>query len=172
MGKRNCSSPSSLKTYVLMLSREFPGYHPRCGQPTEFRSKYGKGVKKHTLRANAELWERRAAEVNAGRAVLSVRQWSGRPYEKGSHQEEIFRLTRLGTQRVTLLYRHYGPGVCRLPYLAEVHSGRYHPKVTDLDVLASNDGLSCEDFRHWFPHRGDAGEDFHGVILHFTDMRY
>ena len=142
MGKRNCSSPSSLKTYVLMLSREFPGYHPRCGQPTEFRSKYGKGVKKHTLRANAELWERRAAEVNAGRAVLSVRQWSGRPYEKGSHPEE------------------------------KVHSGRYHPKVTDLDVLASNDGLSCEDFRHWFPHRGDAGEDFHGVILHFTDMRY
>lgn len=136
--------PEKIKTYVLMLSREFPKTHPRAGEPTNFKTKKEEGVKKHTIRGNAELWEHRAEEINAGRAILSVRQWSGKPYETGSHQIEICRHTKLGTQRVTLNFR--------APWnrFVGVHqkSGDIHyPTFVD---VAQNDGLSPEDFVSWF----------------------
>lgn len=154
-----------LKIYVLMLSREFSKTHPRAGEPTDFKSKKEEGVKKHTIRGNVELWERRAEEINAGRAILSVRQWSGKPYEPGSHQIEIGRHTKLGTQRVTLNFR--------APWnrFIGVHqdSGDIHyPTFVD---VAQNDGLSFDDFVSWFQ-TDKKNKNFHGVILHFSDLRY
>ena len=37
-------------------------------------------VKLHTIRANYPLWEKRIKDIQEGHAVLSVRQWSGKPY--------------------------------------------------------------------------------------------
>lgn len=182
-----------IKIYVLMLSEYFPVSHPKAGQPTgvadalkanlqrlechEQRQCVGCGecvqpLKYHTLRRNAELWEKRAAEINAGHAILSIRQWSGKPYGKGTHQIEIARLTHLGTQRITMFYQWHQVLSVYFPASPEVHTSQ-QAKAVELSRLASNDGLSVVDFMHWFAIRKKrCSEDFHGVILHFTDMRY
>ena len=158
-------------TYFLMLSAVFPKGHPSEGEPTCFKDKLLK-EKIHTFRGNADLWEKRARKINAGEAELSIRQWSGKPYEKGSHQIEIARITKLGTQRATVTYRPYKTNGVYLPYCAEVEGGRYHDKVIEMEKLAANDGLSLDNFRYWFASRERTAKAFHGVLLHFTDFRY
>lgn len=74
-----------------MLSQVFPKTHNKAGMPTEFKEKVLNKKKIHTIRANYHLWERRIKEVQEGRAVLAVRQWTGKPY--CSKQVEIARLT-------------------------------------------------------------------------------
>ena len=156
-----------------MLSREFPKTHPKAGQPTDFKEKKEAGIKKHTIRGNVELWEYRAKEINAGRAELSVRQWSGKPYERGSHQIEIARHTCLGTQRVSLRYKYNSKRGYHLPISSKVTDSNGVQKVIGLDRLAANDGLSVEDFKEWFSFEGKNLKGvIYGVILHFTDMRY
>lgn len=101
-----------MKTYVITLSQVFPTWHKRAGEPTKFRAAFlsgqtcskckkrnpamctgecFSGLKIHTIRANYPLWLKRITEVQQGKAVLSVRQWSGKPYR--SPQIEITRLT-------------------------------------------------------------------------------
>lgn len=176
-----------------MLSEYFPVSHPKAGRPTGFAEALlanlqclecheqhrciGCGecvrpLKSHTIRANAELWEKRAAEINEGHAVLSVRQWSGKPYGKGTKQIEIARLTHLGTQRITMPYELYQTLGLRFPVSATVQDFETL-RTVKLSKLASNDGLSMVDFMHWFASRKKgAVSDFQGVILHFTNMRY
>lgn len=151
------------KTYVLMLSREFPKSHPRAGEPTDFKTYKEKGTKKHTIRGNAELWEHRAEEINAGRAVLSVRQWSGRPY--CSHQIEIARHTKLGTQRVKM---SFSAPWDKCISVKQVNGDIHYPLFFE---VAQNDGLSPDDFMAWFM-KNRKKSVFEGIILHFTDMRY
>ena len=153
-----------MKTYVLMVSKVFPQYHPRKGEQTGFRDKI-LVTKNHTLRMNTALWEARAEEINTGQAILSVRQWSGKPYEPGSHQEEILQLTHLGTQRIRLSYNK-----TKRLWEGFVSYGKYEKRV-NLARLAKNDGLSVEDFEQWFRLQPE-GKDLSPVILHFTDMRY
>src|ERR1035437_4937366 len=85
-----------IKTYVIMVSRTFPTYHPRKGKPTCFIEKIQLAFnmlielsgdlvidldpKIHTFRGNLKLWEKRVKEVQAGRAIISLRYWSGSPY--------------------------------------------------------------------------------------------
>ena len=163
-----------------MLSREFPSTHPRHGEKTGFATLLQNTLcfvsnderrncedccscpdwlKYHTIRANAALWKKRAVEINAGRAKLSVRQWSGKPYEKGTFQIEIARLPKLHVQDITLGIRDEKP-------FASVEG-----QEVDVDTLAKHDGLSTADFVDWFKldHRKD---DYHGGVLHFTDLRY
>lgn len=151
------------KTYVLMLSREFPKSHPRAGEPTDFKTYKEKGTKKHTIRGNAELWEHRAEEINAGRAVLSVRQWSGRPY--CSDQIEIARHTKLGTQRVKM---SFSAPWDKCISVKQVNGDIHYPLFFE---VAQNDGLSPDDFMAWFM-KNRKKSVFEGIILHFTDMRY
>lgn len=91
-----------MKTYVITLSRNFLANHKRAGEETHFKEKFilGQGLtdyntpsmaKIHTIRTNYPLWEKRIKEVQEGRAVLSIRQWTGKPYR--SQQVEIATLT-------------------------------------------------------------------------------
>lgn len=158
-------------TYVLMLSSYFPKGHPREGQPTGFREAFlqgqscpeGEGAKLHTVRGNADLWEKRARKINDGDAVLSVRQWSGKPYGKGSRQTEIGRLTRLGIQQVLMGFAEGKPFAC-------VRREDLQGTMVPVGTLASNDGLTEEDFTSWF--RLSDRRSFRGGILHFTGFRY
>lgn len=158
-------------TYILILSEVFPKGHPRQGQPTGFREAFlrgqdspqGEGAKIHTLRGNSSLWEQRAARVNAGKAVLSVRQWSGKPYRKGSTMVEIGRLTRLGIQHVMMDMAEGKP-------FAIVRDDDMAGRMVSIGAIASGDGLSEEDFIPWF--RLSVVNGFNGCILHFTDFRY
>ena len=65
-----------MKTYVLTISKNFPSTHSKKGTPTNFFYKIKSGDKKHTIRANYELWKKRIDEVNEGKAIISLRTHS------------------------------------------------------------------------------------------------
>ena len=145
-----------MKTYVIILSKEFPATHPLKGEPTCFREAFRKN-KLHTIRANYPLWKKRIAEVQRGEAVLSVRQWSGRPYM--SKQETIATLTAddgVGIQKLTFFSgRIINPTV-----------GKYQPSVKE---IAHNDGLGSTYWLYWFKNY-DLSQPL--AIIHFTPFRY
>lgn len=159
------------KTYVITLSRVFPAKHSKAGEPTKFRDAFNAGQvfnrgsgclyvrpKLHTIRANYPLWEKRIKEVQEGNAVLSVRQWTGKPYR--SKQVEIARLTAAN-----------GVGIQMLRFLGDNFNGGYiRNGVYPSDkILAKNDGLSLADWEAWF--RGyDVSKSL--AIIHFTKFRY
>ena len=164
-----------MKTYVITLSRSFLTKHSKAGEPTNFRDAFNAGQvfnrgpeclylrpKLHTIRANYPLWEKRIKEVQEGKAFLSVRQWTGKPYR--SKQVEIARLTA-----------KEGVGIQKLSFDKD-RDGVSSFKFFDIDgrcfdrkTLANNDGLSLEDWCDWF--RGyDLSKPM--AIIHFTKFRY
>ena len=148
-----------MKTYVITLSKTFPAYHPRKGEDTFFLSAVLCGTKKHTIRANYDWWKKRLDEVNVGRAVLSLRQWTGKPYN--SKQKEFAELTSLAYQEFEFKYLS-GQG-CVTPLV--------DGKIIDPDDfidLCENDGLVNSDFLSWFKYP----KPFKGIMIHFTDLRY
>lgn len=162
-------------TYYLTLSQVFPSTHCRAGQPTGFKEKLldalvfedvsadngGDWGKLHTIRANYDFWAKRFEKIARGEAVLSVREWVGKPYGKGSTQREIVRLTRddgIGLQRLTVA------GTCI----------GYHPTFVDgvavpSSTIARNDGLTEADWCNWF-----AGYNVTEpmAVIQFTKFRY
>src|SRR3954469_18122827 len=81
-----------LKKYVLTVSEKFPKTHPRSGHDTEFANKILDRTKIHTIRGNYPFWSKRIDAINRGEAILSIRQWTGKPYN--SPQIEIHTLYR------------------------------------------------------------------------------
>lgn len=157
-----------LKTYVITLSRKFPVSHKRAGEQTNFAHLLGNAQfvkddaltyckhKKHTIRANFPLWEKRIAQIQSGEAFLSVRQWTGKPYQ--SKQVEIARLTA-----------EDGVGIQELRLTDLSRPTTINGKRVELPDLAKNDGLSFNDWFHWF--RGyDLSKPL--AVIHFTKFRY
>ena len=88
------------KKIIITLSKRFPQTHSRKGEPTYFKEKLGnaindtpetltdnggatvsvKSMKIHTIRANFARWQHNLDKLAAGGFCLSVRQWSGKPY--------------------------------------------------------------------------------------------
>lgn len=159
-----------MKTYVISLSNVFPKGHSQAGKPTNFVHLLGNGLhisyenlrhckhKVHTIRANYEYWKKRIAEVQAGRAVLSVRRWKDKPYR--SPQEEIARLTA-----------DDGIGIQKLIFCGSLCSFQIDGKQANRYVydLPNNDGLTVADWEEWF-----KGYDLTQpmAIIHFTKFRY
>lgn len=172
-----------------MISRVFPKTHPKAGMPTNFAPKIlsvcgadvpyqaagqnlildtkayyadycftqGFGPKRHTIRLNYELWKKRADKINAGEAVLSLRQWSGEPYK--SKQVEFMQLEKIGIQYCEVWSIPLSGGVV-------AKAVRVDDRITGIDSVAKNDGLSVDDFCKWFK------KDMQGCVIHFTDFRY
>lgn len=107
----------------------------------------------HTIRANYELWKKRSEKINKGEAVLSVRYWTGKPYN--SKQREVFVFEKIGVEKIQL---------DALGWFIDDIDSDYTTKE-----FAKNDGLSVEDFKSWF-----KGCDFSKpmAIIHFSDFRY
>ena len=148
-----------IKTYVITLSQHFLATHKRAGEPTDFKEKFLNGEKIHTIRANYPLWEKRVKEVQEGRAVLSIRQWTGKPYR--SKQIEIARLTAAN-----------GVGIQKLCFPNRLTAWVDYPEMklsVDFKHLAKNDGLSLVDWCDWFRHY-DLSKPL--AIIHFTKFRY
>lgn len=158
-----------MKTYVITLSRHFLANHKRAGEETHFKEKFllGQGLtdydtpsmaKIHTIRANYPLWEKRIKEVQDGHAVLSIRQWTGKPYR--SKQVEIAMLTDRN-----------GVGIQMLRFLGDNFNGGYiRNGVYPSDkILAKNDGLLLADWEAWF-RCYDLSKSL--AIIHFTKFRY
>ena len=165
-----------IKRYRLGVSRYFPTTHPRKGEPTGFETSIlmmlqgFKGLeytKIHTIRGNYELWSKRMAEVQAGRAVIELFYWSGSPYnsKRDDSKQVVF----------ATLDKDSGCGVqgFGIPHQYSEYNEGYiytHPqsRVKTKDI-AQNDGLSLDDFKEWF-----SGCDMTEIkaIIHFTSFRY
>jgi hypothetical protein len=153
--------------------------HPRAGEPTYFEAKLYAGLgyemnrhkfdseavaaavelpKIHTIRANYEEWARRIEEVRTGEAVLRVQYWIDVPFR--SKVGTICDLTtehEVGCQKVTFDRER-------------LNSMRIDGNiVSDLRIVAGNDGLSFDDFHAWFD-----GYDLSKpmAMIHFTPFRY
>lgn len=169
-----------MKTYVITLSKKFLGRHPRAGEETNFEQKFKTGqtcakckkikrgmclgecfpytsAKLHTIRGNYELWEKRIKEVQDGNAILSVRQWTGKPYR--SKQVEIACLTAadgVGLQKLYFLH----------PF--DLQSTYVNSRVNAKEI-AANDGLSLSDWLAWF----STSKPLEPMaVIHFTQFRY
>lgn len=164
-----------MKTYVLTVSRTFPKTHKRAGQQTWFVEKINEarmpisdepimGKKIHTIRANYDLWKKRIDEVNAGNAILSLRYWTGKPYN--SKQQEFLQLTNDDGISVQKLSFFESDIYC--PYVYGLNGSSNEP-VDDVRDIAKNDGLSIDDFEAWF-----KGYDISKpmAIIHFSKFRY
>lgn len=151
-----------MKTYVITLSKKFPATHKRHGEPTYFWERFSSPSftrpKLHTIRANFDLWYKRFEKIAAGEACLSVREWTGAPYR--SKQKELARLTR-----------EDGIGIQCLNFANLYGCDRYIVDGYDvaLSHLATNDGLSPNDWLDWFK-AYDKTKNL--AIIHFTSFRY
>lgn len=146
------------KKVVMTLSRIFPVTHPRAKECTGFEDKVKAGSKIHTIRYNAnDVWKSRYNDIESSKKYLSVREWTGRPYN--SEQRELFRFDKIGLQSITMTY----------------DSNDSEPQVwiddkkVPVEEVAKNDGLSVDDFISWFFAKDNV---FEGVIIHFTNYRY
>lgn len=190
-----------MKTYVLMISKVFPAYHPRAGHPTFFKEAIAAGIegnrlvtlttsrrvgkhniilneqagKLHTLRGSYDLWKKRAEKINRGEAILSLREWSGKPY--ASKQEEFMQLTKVGVQEILISRPNYlgRESVFQIAIdrkkIAAYSDKALIPAVDQgkekvFQNICKNDGLSVDDFCKYFKNPLD------GCIIHFTDFRY
>lgn len=146
------------KIYVITLSKVFPKTHKRKGEATFFEEKFRK-QKLHTIRANYDLWKKRFEEIEKGKAVLSVRQWTGTPYR--SKQREIACLTDIdgiGIQKLRSFDKDTAYFVG--------NNGNVLP--VPLQELANNDGLSLNEWKGWFENNAKLPL----AIIHFTKFRY
>lgn len=161
-------------TYYLTLSKVFPKGHNKFPLPTYFedavlaattlKNRSNFSPKIHTIRANYDFWAKRFEKISAGEACLSIRQWVGTPYAKGSTQREIVRLTKedgIGIQKLELVRERYKS---REIWLGYVDGGQ-----ATFDVIARNDGLSLGDWISWFRNY-DLSKPM--AIIHFTKFRY
>lgn len=145
------------KTFVLTVSKQFPKTHIRSGESTGFVENIKKlftleSNKIHTIRANYEFWEKRAKQINEGKAVLSIRYWSDKPYN--SKQIEICRLEKIGIEKLE------DPTNFAFATIGD--------KMINWAEIAKNDGLSFKDFCEWFKVRCEKPM----AIIHFTNFRY
>lgn len=158
-----------MKTYIVTLSQFFQKKHKRNGQPTHFREKFQNREKIHTIRAAKELWFGRFDDIYNQEALLSMRQWSGKPYASKQIiladltaakdgigvQELIFEDNDLMKPRIVIKPNLFYP------------EGKLIP--VEPALLAKNDGLSLDDWIEWF-RSYDISEPM--VIIHFTSFRY
>ena len=148
------------KKVIVSLCRVFPKEHRKAGEETDFEAKVKDGRKIHTIRYNGnDVWAKRFKDISEGRKYLSLRQWTGRPYN--SEQREITKVEKIGLQKVTMTY----------------NSGDSIPQVwidgkaQDIETVAKNDGMTVEEFVDWF--FGSRKENyFEGVVIQFTDFKY
>ncbi|MDE7441657.1 MAG: hypothetical protein K2M69_05790 [Muribaculaceae bacterium] len=154
-----------MKKYILTLSKTFPKSHKRSGELTGFESALLNALndadstgqrKLHTIRANYELWEHRFAEINSGKAVLSIREWTGSPYR--SKQREIIALGK-----------DDGIGLQALYLTDLMRPGKIEGNEIRLPLIAMFDGLSFNDWFYWFS-RYDISKPL--AVIHFTKFRY
>jgi len=149
------SRKSVIKKYVVTVSRHFPKSHNKSGLPTMFVDGIGAGTKLHTIRSNYGLWHKRIDNVIKGEAVISVRYWTGKPYN--SPQCEFLQLDASS-----------GIGLQKIDNPTNVDCAVIDSSCVSWGVIANNDGLNLDDFSDWF--KVKTSEPM--AIIHFTAFRY
>jgi hypothetical protein len=155
----------SLKVYPITLAKHFQRPHPRTGDETNFKERVLNGfghqyrkegliytAKFHTGRENYDLWKHRCDEVNAGRGVMSLRQWKGMPYRTGQTPIGL-ELTKVGIQRM------------RIEVCSKVDE-RFGPIKIPI-IFIDGRMLKVEEMLSWF-----EWKNWEGALIHFHDFKY
>lgn len=168
-----------MKTYVITLSKNFLSNHPKAGQLTGFEEAIIAKRKIHTIRTNYPLWEKRITEIQRGEAVLSLREWTGKPYR--SKQREILQLAAedgVGIQKIFFNQVEWEDN-SKPCYCYWINTGENEIDI-DIDTIASNDGFEDpNDFIDWFipaiskqkPDK-DSCRTLECTVIHFSPLRY
>lgn len=144
-----------------MMMVKFPKVGIVVPKPTGFKKKILSGEKRHTIRHSYEFWKKRIDEINAGRAILSVRQWSGRPYNSKQKEIKQFKQGEVSYQSVAITGQASDVGI-------QQESGGYKLLSNKkIKTLAENDGVTLKQFQSFFK-RGVLN----GIIIHFSKTRY
>jgi hypothetical protein len=165
---------------VITLSRQFPSYHPKAGQPTYFVSSAWRSIGLfmvaddaiQTLLSEYRDWglpdinTKKRHTVRLGRRwkdgdMASLRVWSGRPYN--SPQIKIADDVKV---RVVDIVLDFKSGlICRN------EGGVIH--IISAPSLAANDGLSLQDFLDWFKYKENRkkGVAIQAQILIWGDVK-
>ena len=124
-----------------MCAKTFPVYHPRAGQPTNFRESILDGTKLHTLRGSAN--GRKTGEI------VSLREWKTKPY--ASKQVE-FAQCEIMIDRITI---------------EEATVANF--EIANLAKCDGFD--CPIDFQHWFTKGKDEPITFDGVVIWFRCVK-
>lgn len=166
-----------MKTYILMLAKNYLAEHPKKGKATSFETKvrnaiavangkarlegdFPTALKYHTCREDYFKWKKIFDEILRGDACLSIRQWEGLP--RRSKAIEILRLTKdncIGLQRLDFVFDKSGKS-----YITMIDN-----KVIPVDKIANNDGLTLPDWQAWFK-KADLTQPM--AVIQFTQFRY
>lgn len=186
-------TPKKLIRYSVAVSPRFPSTHCRKGEPTYFVEAIQKALnllvqmpdfllididpKLHTIRKNYPMWVKRMEKVNRGEAVIDLFYWklAGGRYTKGNEPVVFATLDKnsgCGVQ-VLKMYKYVMDEVenynTQIWNFDNVTRNEWPKSHYSIEKIASNDGLSLEDFKAWFKSY-DLSEDF--AIIHFTKFRY
>lgn len=146
-----------MKTHVITISRVYPKGHWREGAKTFFENKIDRGEKIHTIRKVGK-WPQRIKDVQEGKAILSVREWTGEPYN--SPQKELFQFTAAD---------EVGFEICEYDEDCIMVCDEKKIYCNSFETVAKNDGLKLPDFESWFQKVKPSTEM---IIIHFTKFRY
>jgi hypothetical protein len=142
------------------MSKYFPKTHPAAGEETRFVESILNGTKTTTIRGKYENWKNKASEVNEGKAILSIRYWTGSPYNyknDNSKQKEFARCTKLSTDRVFVTNDHNG-------FEMSVES-KYCDRLRESEIIKNEGFKKDSHFYDWFPQ-----EEFSGIMLGFLEI--
>lgn len=159
-----------MKTHVLLISNNFPKGHINAGENTYFVDKIKQGSKIHTIRNNYDFWKSKINDVNEGKAILSVRSWTGKPY--ASKQQEHFRFTKadgVGIQKIELQSLCYW---IEWDYPHPLYLENPGFMNFSIDIVAKCDGLTPGQFRDWFGLDAEGYKSEPKALIHFTKERY
>lgn len=148
--------------YRLSVSRYFPATHQNKGEDTGFIEHILSGAKIHTIRANADLWEKRMLKVQEGKAVIELFYWSGKPRKS---KQVVFKVIDKDSGCGIQLLDMSCLMDLNLCLVITNTSARRIPLIT----VCLNDGLKMSDFKEWFK-KYDLSETF--AVIHFTGYRY
>jgi hypothetical protein len=157
------SKEKKIKTYVITVSVNFPKKKKEKLKLTNFKKKILSGEKKHTLRCNYEYWKKRIDQVNAGKAILSVRYWSDLPYKSKQIEIKQFKKGEIDYQSTIVTSN---ADVVLIVTDGMLSNRSLNDK--EISTLAKNDGLTLPEFKNWFKKGA-----LNGIIIHFTnDFKY
>jgi len=148
-----------------MFSRQFPKYHPKAGQPTHFVEKIYKSLFLMKVVPNAikdfdfsvmndDACKPKHHTIRSGYRwkvgdKFSPRVWSGKPYaSKQIILSDDIKIEKIFNIKIEV------DGDFGTPFLNGENMGR-----KTIEAVAMNDGLSVNDFYHWF------NKSFEGQIL-------
>ena len=156
-----------MKKHHKPLSRQFPAYHPKAGQPTYFVEKVWKSIGlpekeicfnaqdeyQNFLRANSSEVFEKPHTIRAGNNVkvgdmLRFFVWRGKPY----HSKQIivtpyFEVKKVYDFEIEIVARQY--------IFVKINNINLWCNATEvdnglIDKIAKNDGLATQDFKDWF----------------------